>query len=116
MKLLFLFFLLTGTAAKAQYSDTTLSVYFPVNGSNPDTLQMNMLERPLNVAREIKQVVGFADSTGSVTYNLQLSRKRAHAIADFLNKRYGFPRPILLSMKVRNLKWVRSYGKAEELI
>jgi outer membrane protein OmpA-like peptidoglycan-associated protein len=57
---------------------------------NPDTLQRY---RSLLTRAGIKkiQVVGFTDDTGSETYNLDLSKKRAREIARLLSSKFNIP-------------------------
>ncbi|MHA4809369.1 OmpA family protein [Flavitalea flava] len=66
---------------------------------NPDTLQRyrSLLTRP--GIKKI-QVVGFTDDTGSETYNLDLSKKRAREIARLLSSKFNIP-PALLEAEGR---------------
>ncbi|MES1160253.1 MAG: OmpA family protein, partial [Bacteroidota bacterium] len=61
---------------------------------NPDTLQRyrRLLTRP--GIRKI-QVVGFTDDTGSETYNLDLSRKRAREVARLLSSKFDIAPAII---------------------
>ena len=68
---------------------------------NPDTLQRyrSLLARP--GVKKI-QVVGFTDDTGSETYNLDLSKKRAHEIARLLSSKFDIP-PALIEAEGRGI-------------
>ena len=61
---------------------------------NPDTLQRyrSLLTRP--GIKKI-QVVGFTDDTGSETYNLDLSKKRAREIARLLSSKFDIPAALI---------------------
>jgi outer membrane protein OmpA-like peptidoglycan-associated protein len=68
---------------------------------NPDTLQRyrSLLTRP--GIKKI-QVVGFTDDTGSETYNLDLSKKRAHEITRLLASKFNIP-PALIESEGRGI-------------
>ena len=68
---------------------------------NPDTLQRyrSLLTRP---GTKKIQVVGFTDDTGSETYNLDLSKKRAREIARLLSSKFGIP-PVLIEAEGRGI-------------
>jgi len=68
---------------------------------NPDTLQRyrKLLTRP--GIKKI-QVVGFTDDTGSETYNLDLSKKRAREIARLLSAKFDIP-PALIEAEGRGI-------------
>ncbi|HEX9510531.1 MAG TPA: OmpA family protein [Puia sp.] len=68
---------------------------------NPDTLQRyrSLLTRP--GIKKI-QVVGFTDDTGSETYNLDLSKKRAREIARLLSSKFDIP-PALIEAEGRGI-------------
>jgi outer membrane protein OmpA-like peptidoglycan-associated protein len=62
---------------------------------NSDQLQPSAREKVLKVAQllrrypqTITQIAGFTDSTGSYSYNYQLSQRRAQAVANVI-KSYG---------------------------
>jgi len=68
---------------------------------NPDTLQRyrSLLTRP--GIKKI-QVVGFTDDTGSETYNLDLSKKRAREITRLLSSKFDIP-PALIEAEGRGI-------------
>jgi outer membrane protein OmpA-like peptidoglycan-associated protein len=68
---------------------------------NPDTLQRyrSLLTRP-GIKRI--QVVGFTDDTGSESYNLDLSQKRAREIARLLSSKFDIP-PALIGAEGRGI-------------
>ena len=68
---------------------------------NPDTLQRfrSLLTRP--GVKKI-QVVGFTDDTGSETYNLDLSQKRAREIARLLSSKFDIS-PALIEAEGRGI-------------
>jgi outer membrane protein OmpA-like peptidoglycan-associated protein len=71
---------------------------------NPDTLQRyrTLLTRP--GIKKI-QVVGFTDETGSETYNLDLSQKRAQEVARLLTSKFNVP-PGLITAEGRGISRV----------
>jgi outer membrane protein OmpA-like peptidoglycan-associated protein len=68
---------------------------------NPDTLQRykSLFTRP--GIKKI-QVVGFTDETGSETYNLDLSKKRANEVAHILSSKFNIP-PALIEAEGRGV-------------
>ena len=68
---------------------------------NPDTLQRyrRLLTRP--GIKKI-QVVGFTDDSGSETYNLDLSKKRAREVARLLSSKFDIP-PALIEAEGRGI-------------
>jgi outer membrane protein OmpA-like peptidoglycan-associated protein len=68
---------------------------------NPDTLQRyrSLLTRP-GIMKI--QVVGFTDDTGSQTYNMDLSQKRAREIARLLSSKFDVP-PALIEAEGRGI-------------
>jgi len=71
---------------------------------NPDTLQRY---KSLFTKPGIKkiQVVGFTDETGSETYNLDLSKKRANEVAHILSSKFNIP-PDLIEAEGRGISRV----------
>jgi outer membrane protein OmpA-like peptidoglycan-associated protein len=68
---------------------------------NPDTLQRyrRLLTRP--GIKKI-QVVGFTDDTGSESYNLDLSKKRAREVARQISIKFDVP-PVLIQAEGRGI-------------
>jgi len=64
--------------------DTTILIYFGNNRSQADSLQLIELTHFLNSVEAVRQVTGYADSVGSGSYNLNLSRLRAEYIANII--------------------------------
>ena len=68
---------------------------------NPDTLQRykSLFTRP---GIKSIEVVGFTDETGSETYNLDLSKKRANEVAHILSSKFNIP-PALIEAEGRGV-------------
>ena len=70
--------LLLALGAQAQIAqDTTLTIFFKSGKSTLDLKQRKSLESFVSSVASVKEVVGFADTVGSVQANLYLSRLRA---------------------------------------
>ncbi len=75
----------------------TASVSFAINSS---TVSQREMVNVYNVAQWLKDnpncnvtITGYADrDTGSATYNMELSKKRAESVADLLTTKYGIAR------------------------
>ena len=88
---------LAGTGATVQRQGDALNVILPAGITFPTdsaTLQPAFYPTVNQVANTLQQypqsyidVVGFTDNTGSVTYNQQLSERRAQAVANALTAR-----------------------------
>jgi outer membrane protein OmpA-like peptidoglycan-associated protein len=74
-------------------SSVPTTIPFKFNSAVVDNIYEPML---FNIATFMKnnpetkvRIVGFADKFGPVNFNLQISKRRAEAIAKILNKEYG---------------------------
>ncbi|MGR3783942.1 MAG: OmpA family protein [Albimonas sp.] len=103
---------LSGTGAEVTRVDDALLVTLPggVTFDTDSTVVKSEFRRPLNrVARTLQKypssyvdVIGHTDSTGEASYNMQLSNRRARAVASELIER-GVKRPR-----------IEAYGRGEE--
>lgn len=80
---------------KTEISNKKLTINFPVNGDLLDSDARSLIDREfVGIAKEFNgariRVVGECDATGNITYNLELSKRRAQAVVDYLVKEYGF--------------------------
>ncbi|MCB1216470.1 OmpA family protein [bacterium] len=73
-----------------------ISVYFDTGSSTLDPNAQKILEEGAELAQTFGsakvRVIGNTDNVGSRESNVELSRKRAQAVVDFLVSKYGFPR------------------------
>jgi outer membrane protein OmpA-like peptidoglycan-associated protein len=76
----FLFFEITGIA---QEKDTSVILYYPVNNYTIDSNQKKQLVDFISSGIVIKNITGYADTTGTISYNRMLSEKRAITVALF---------------------------------
>jgi len=71
------------------------AVFFRLNSSVIDVNQQGNIFNTAEYAKKFNlpiKVVGYADrNTGTADYNYRLSERRAKAVADVLNKKYGIP-------------------------
>jgi len=73
--------LLWALGAQAQISqDTTLTIFFESGKSTLDLKQRENLEGFVSSVANVEKVAGFADTVGSVQYNRNLSKLRAHTV------------------------------------
>ena len=73
--------LLWALGAQAQISqDTTLTIFFESGKSTLDLKQRENLEGFVSSVANVEKVSGFADTVGSVQYNRNLSKLRAHTV------------------------------------
>lgn len=79
--LLFVSCLLVEMAGITQEKDTTVTLYFPVNSYIIDSEQKKQLVDLLSSGLTLKNITGYADTTGSISYNRKLSEKRAITVA-----------------------------------
>jgi NitT/TauT family transport system substrate-binding protein len=73
-----------------------ITIYFPSGVSTLDPNAEMVLEKAAELAQTFGsaylKVSGNTDNVGSRDMNVELSRKRAQAVVDFMVKKYGFPR------------------------
>ncbi|GAC1417089.1 MAG: hypothetical protein NVS1B13_04980 [Flavisolibacter sp.] len=85
-----IFFLLATSllslSSEAQIKDTLINTYFLSNAYTIDSLQDPCFENILKRIYAVKKITGYADSIGTSSYNLALSKKRADAVAQLLEK------------------------------
>jgi outer membrane protein OmpA-like peptidoglycan-associated protein/ABC-type nitrate/sulfonate/bicarbonate transport system substrate-binding protein len=71
------------------------SIYFDPNSATMSLDSREIVDEIGNQMRAYENTVvdieGNTDSTGSRTYNMQLSRQRADAVKEYLAQKYGFP-------------------------
>ena len=82
--LLVLISLVTQQAKSQATRDTLISIYFSTNAYELDSMQSEQLAALAASIASVKQVTGYADSRGSKPFNLQLSQRRAAAVANAL--------------------------------
>lgn len=100
--LTFLFFILINSSVFSQ--ELTKNVYFDVDEYKLSKESKEKLDQlvPLIKNKNI-QISGFADSTASVSYNLELSKKRAKSVSDYL---------ISKGINSRNMKPILAKGES----
>lgn len=79
----------------ASISTKKLTIEFPVNGDILDNSAKALIDREfVSIAKEFSgariRIEGNTDNTGNINYNIELSRRRANAVANYLVKEYGF--------------------------
>jgi len=72
-----------------------VTVNFPTNSANLDEYARTIINREMggiaqNFANVRVRIEGNTDNTGDFSYNVELSKKRAQAVADYLVKYYKF--------------------------
>lgn len=79
--------LIPSRALLAQVKDTTLTVYFSTDIYKLDSDQAKQIEQFAAAVSGISSITGYADSVGTVDYNLKLSMERAKSVADILKQK-----------------------------
>ena len=79
----------------ASMSTKKLTIEFPVNGDILDNNAKALIDREfVSIAKEFSgariRIEGNTDNTGNANYNVELSKRRAQAVANYLVKEYGF--------------------------
>ncbi len=70
---------------------THVAIYFDVNQHKLNTENLNKIDSLMaTVPFDRIFLEGYADSTGNYKYNLQLSKKRAEEIANYIKTRHGY--------------------------
>ena len=72
--------------AAQEKKDTSINLYFKMNSAELDALQYRNLKDFSTSVQSIKQIIGYADSTGELFYNISLSKKRALAVYNALQR------------------------------
>lgn len=93
------------------------SIYFDPNSARMSLDSRAVVDELANTMRAYENTVvdieGNTDSTGSRTYNIQLSHQRADAVKDYLIQKYGFPSVRLRTAGNGPDKPIDSNGNAE---
>lgn len=81
--------------SKEAFSDKKLTIEFPVNGDVLDGDARSLIDREfVGIAKQFSgariRVEGNTDNTGNSAYNVELSKRRAQAVVDYLIKEYSF--------------------------
>lgn len=79
----------------ASMSTKKLTIEFPVNGDILDNNAKSLIDREfVSIAKEFSgariRIEGNTDNTGNYNYNIELSKRRAQAVANYLIKEYDF--------------------------
>lgn len=80
---------------KASFSDKKLTIEFPINGAVLDGDARSLIDREfVSIAKQFAgariRVEGNTDNTGNPQSNIELSKRRAQAVVDYLIKEYQF--------------------------
>lgn len=80
---------------KAEMSNKKLTIEYPVNSDLLDNDAKALIDREfVSIAKQFSgarvRVEGNTDNTGNVAHNVELSRRRAQSVANYLIKEYGF--------------------------
>lgn len=80
---------------KEVISNKKLTIEYPVNGDVLDNDAKSLIDREfVNIAKQFAgsrvKIVGNTDNTGNAAYNVELSKRRAQSVANYLIKEYGF--------------------------
>lgn len=86
----------TKEIAKAEeISNKKLTIEYPINGDMLDNDAKSLIDREFaGIAKQFSgariRIEGNTDNTGNVAYNVDLSKRRAQSVANYLIKEYGF--------------------------
>lgn len=72
--------------SSAQSKDTVITIYFNKNEFSLSSSQKEQIADLVNAVLSVKKVTGFADSTGSIVYNKELSKKRALSVVSLIDQ------------------------------
>lgn len=80
---------------KEVISNKKLTIEYPVNGDLLDNDAKALIDREfVSIAKQFAgarvKIVGNTDNTGNAAYNVELSKRRAQSVANYLIKEYGF--------------------------
>jgi len=82
----FLLLLSSSYSFSQNVNDSVLNLFFDVNKYQLNKQQLVQLDELVSKNVSFTCIKGFADSTGSIAYNKELSRKRANAVYIYLKK------------------------------
>lgn len=76
-------------------SNKKLTIEYPVNGDLLDNNAKALIDREfVSIAKQFSgarvRIEGNTDNTGNAAYNVELSKRRAQSVANYLIKEYGF--------------------------
>lgn len=79
----------------AEMSNKKLTIEYPVNGDLLDNDAKALIDREfVSIAKQFSgarvRIEGNTDNTGNAAYNVELSKRRAQSVANYLIKEYGF--------------------------
>lgn len=80
---------------KTAISDKKVTIEYPVDSDILDNNAQSIIDREFaGIAKQFAgakiRIVGNTDNTGNYAYNVELSRRRAQSVANYLVKEYGF--------------------------
>lgn len=80
---------------KTAISDKKVTIEYPVDSDILDNNAQCIIDREFaGIAKQFAgakiRIVGNTDNTGNYAYNVELSRRRAQSVANYLVKEYGF--------------------------
>lgn len=80
---------------KASISDKKLTIEYATNSDILDNDAKSLIDREfVGIAKQFAgarvKIVGNTDNTGNAAYNVELSKRRAQSVANYLIKEYGF--------------------------
>ncbi|MDE5888666.1 MAG: OmpA family protein, partial [Bacilli bacterium] len=80
---------------KVAISDKKLTIEYPTNSDILDNDAKTLIDREfVSIAKQFAgarvKIVGNTDNTGNAVYNIDLSKRRAQSVANYLIKEYGF--------------------------
>ena len=81
--------------SKEVISNKKLTIEYPVNSDLLDNDAKALIDREfVSIAKQFAgarvKIVGNTDNTGNAAYNVELSKRRAQSVANYLIKEYGF--------------------------
>lgn len=80
---------------KEEMSNKKLTIEYPVNSDILDNDAKSLIDREFaGIAKQFSgsriRIEGNTDNTGSIQYNVELSKRRAQSVANYLIREYGF--------------------------
>lgn len=85
----------TDAEAKSAISDKKVTIEYGVNSDVLDNTAQSIIDKEFaGIAKQFAgskiRIIGNTDNTGNYAYNVDLSRRRAQSVANYLVKEYGF--------------------------